>query len=314
MSQRLRAAWAALLCALLALGALPGLAEAGLGRYRPQSLPTGETRYEFDEVAVRTPASWQGRVLVVEYGDRAVFCHEASRRLWREKKGVEAGGVLFELCLSGAEDYSDDPSCQAVGPGQRGWYYLRFPTDGQAYGEDAAAEEYAAMLRDIDVVRASASLKLFPDATPSPAEGSDRGAPTRRVCFEDGFQLALPAGWPSLALTEAQAAAGIFYRAGEPGSGTGVAVGYMQAEGPGTVDDLAAGFQGAGYSGVRRQDSGGLAAIRFERPGDDYCGVAFCHPVYPEYILFVYVSPLDGNDGVSEAVLDSLRAYPAEER
>jgi len=321
MSRRLRVALTALLCTLLALCAMPALAEVRLGHYRPQTLPSGETRYEFDEVAVRTPASWQGKVMVIEYGDRAVFCHEDTRRLWRMKKGMEAGGVLFELCLSGAENYSDLPSCQAIGQSERGYYYLRFPTDDQAYTEDAdAAREYMTMWQDIDVVRKSASLKVFrdPPATPLPTDepgeavGDSALSATRRVRFEDGFQLTLPADWPSIELTEAQTAAGLFYRAGESGGGAGIAVGYMDADRAGTVEDLMRGFESAGYAQIRRQDADGIETIRFERPEEDYCGVAFYHPVYPEYILFVYVSPLDVDDGVSGAVLDSLSSYSVE--
>ena len=317
MSRKLRAA----LAALLAMCVMPALAETRLGHYRPQTLPTGETRYEFDEVAVRTPASWQGKVMVIEYDDRAVFCHEDTRRLWREKKGVESGGVLFELCLSLTEDFRNLPSCQTIGQSERGYYYLRFPTDDQAYAEEAAvAREYLAMQQDIDVIRKSASLKVFRDApaTPLPTDGPGEAAgegalsATRRVCFEDGFQLTLPADWPSIELTEAQTAAGLFYRAGESGGGTGIAVGYMDADRAGTVEDLMRGFESAGYSQIRRQDTDGIEAIRFERPEEDYCGVAFYHPVYPEYILFVYVSPLDSDDGVSGAILDSLSSYSVE--
>ena len=65
-----------------------------------------------------------------------------------------------------------------------------------------------------------------------------------------------------------------------------------------TVEALARDFRRTGYSDVAAGWLNGIPAIRFERPEDDYRGVAFFHPVYPDYVLYVYVSPRDSAEGV----------------
>ena len=129
--------------------------------------------------------------------------------------------------------------------------------------------------------------------------------------FEDGFMLYLPRGWAAVGLTEAQQAAGLFYRADSADGAMSVAVGYMRAGDLATPEDLALDFEGVGYSNVALLDLNGIPAISFERPGDDYRGVAFFHPVYPEYALYVYLSPLVTTDGdaaqTGAALLASIR-------
>lgn len=126
--------------------------------------------------------------------------------------------------------------------------------------------------------------------------------------FEDGFMLYLPRGWRAVALTEAQSGAGLFYRAASDDGSMGIAVGYMRAEGLATLDDLARDFVRAGYASVNAQSLNGIPAIGFERPGDGYRGVAFFHPVWPDYALYIYLSPLAPEGTGARETADALLA------
>ena len=148
--------------------------------------------------------------------------------------------------------------------------------------------------------RAEGTAAVEAAATEAPAF-SETDAPYEGVWqpFEDGFELYLPLGWSAIDVTYAQAEAGLFYRAGSGDGTMGIAVGYMSARGLDTVEALARDFRRTGYSDVAAGWLNGNPAIRFERPEDDYRGVAFFHPVYPDYVLYVYVSPRDSAEGVT---------------
>lgn len=312
---------AALLCALLAaLWAVPGVAEASLGAYRLELLPDGGTRYAFDEAAVTTPASWKGKVVALEYGDWVAFCHEKSNALWRQASGDETGGLLFGLCVSESTDFREGPAYQELGRTDRGYYYLTFPTDLQAYNDEAVTEEYLALWADIDAVKQTAELLTFhagpaPEASEALAAAAfdPASAPYDGdwVTFEDGFKLYVPTSWQALELTEAETAAGIFYRAGD--GAMGAAVSYLAAGELETREDLARDFEQTGFSGVQPLTLNGIEAIGFERPADGYRGVAFFHPSVPGYVLIVYVSPL-GQPGteaydIASVLLDSVTPW-----
>lgn len=126
--------------------------------------------------------------------------------------------------------------------------------------------------------------------------------------FEDGFRLYLPREWVAIDLTDAQREAGLFYRVGSADGAMDLAVGYMRAGNLATVDDLARDFEAVGYSNVTRLDLNGIPAIGFDRPGEDYRGVAFFHPTYPDYVLYVYLSPLTSADGEPAAIGAALLA------
>ena len=149
-----------------------------------------------------------------------------------------------------------------------------------------------------------------PPVSAEPARFAEADAPYAGIWtpFEDGFRLYLPRAWSSMNITEAEAAAGLFYRAGAEGGTEGVAVGYMRADSLRTVADLALDFERSGFSNVIRWDLNGIPAIGFDRPEDDYSGVAFYHPVYADYVLYVYVTPLcrRGEGQTGETVLMSL--------
>ena len=149
-----------------------------------------------------------------------------------------------------------------------------------------------------------------PPASVEPARFAEADAPYAGIWtpFEDGFRLYLPRAWSSMEVSEAQAAAGLFYRTGDEEGTAGVAVGYMSAGDLDTLDDLALDFERSGFSDVICQNLNGIPAIGFDRPEDNYSGVAFYHPVYPDYVLYVYVSPLcrRGEAQTGEFILMSL--------
>ena len=151
-----------------------------------------------------------------------------------------------------------------------------------------------------------------PDAegNPSPAAFTEADAPYDGVWqpFEDGFKLYLPREWASMALDEAQAEAGLFYRASSDDGSMGVVVGYMRAGALGTTEALAEDFERSGYASVIQGDLNGIPAIAFERPQDGYRGVAFFHPVYPEYVLYAFASPLELQGGEMNQVGIALLA------
>ena len=165
-----------------------------------------------------------------------------------------------------------------------------------------------------------AEVSIAPSAapavdTPAPFTESDVPYDGNWLPFEDGFRLYLPRGWAAMELTGAQRDAGLFYRAGSGDGAMGIAVGYMSASGLGTLEQLAGDFEKAGYTGVVQGDLNGIPAIAFERAQEGYRGVAFFHPVYPEYALYVYVSPLAPLDEaagqIGAALLASISPLPA---
>ena len=167
----------------------------------------------------------------------------------------------------------------------------------------------AAVLALSGAAWAEAPAAFEATATEAPAF-SEADAPYEGVWqpFEDGFQLYLPRGWSAIGVTDAQAEAGLFYRADSADGAAGIAVGYMSARGLGTMDALALDFRRTGYSAVTAGWLNGIPAIRFERPEDGYRGVAFFHPVYPDYVLYVYLSPGDSAEGA--ALLASVTPLP----
>ena len=151
-----------------------------------------------------------------------------------------------------------------------------------------------------------------PAAENSPAPGAftEADAPYEGVWqpFEDGFKLYLPRGWKPEAIDEAQAEAGLFYRAGSEDGSMGVAVGYMRAGKLETIEALAEDFERSGYSSVIQGDLNGMPAIAFEQPRDGYRGVAFFHPVYPDYVLYVFASPLELQGGEANPIVMAILA------
>ena len=137
------------------------------------------------------------------------------------------------------------------------------------------------------------------------------------VTFDDGFRLYVPGEWSRLDVTEEQAQAGLFYSEGNGGSDAlvgdvsmGVAVSFAAAGELATLDDLARDYEAVGFTEVTKLDLNGILAVTFVNRASDYRGVACFHPMVPEYVLMVYVTPCgEGNQTVNDvgsAILCSL--------
>ena len=145
------------------------------------------------------------------------------------------------------------------------------------------------------------------DAAFDAAEAGYAGA---WVPFEDGFQLYLPSDWVYRPVTEAQAAAGLFYAAGT-GEGVapaaGVAVSWMRAGSVAGPVELARELSALGAENVRPETRNGIPAVAFEKAADGYRGLSFFHPEYAGYVLTVYVTPVDAAQG--DGILASLSPF-----
>ena len=121
-------------------------------RYETAHTKEGDMILIFDEVFITLPADWAGKY-DIKFNERGVsFYHTLSRRLWNTQRGFE-GGLLFSLGWSETEDYRNMPSFDELGSGERGHYYLSYPTDYQAYESiPEIRAEYDAMWSEISFV------------------------------------------------------------------------------------------------------------------------------------------------------------------
>lgn len=104
----------------------------------------------FEEIEVTLPESWSGKCLLSTGEDGVSFYQIKSRDLWTEELGYKNGGHLFSICSSDDYSFKDLPAYQTLGTGDGGIYYLEFPTDVQAYTEDAEAYgEFMQMSEDV---------------------------------------------------------------------------------------------------------------------------------------------------------------------
>lgn len=96
----------------------------------------GSEVYDFQEVELKIPKSWNGKYGFKIFDDRIDFYHKASRKAAREA-GWGEGGRLFSLCFSEDTEFEEYlPAYEIIGDGEDGTYYLEFPTDVQGYPED----------------------------------------------------------------------------------------------------------------------------------------------------------------------------------
>lgn len=110
----------------------------------------GNMIYEFPEVKVTVPADWEGQC-GVDAGDEVTFYHMDSAKSY----GGAYGGELFYLCYS--QDYSflesEDLICDVIGSGEKGVYYVRYPSDFRGYeGDESIRQEYIDMYEETDWV------------------------------------------------------------------------------------------------------------------------------------------------------------------
>lgn len=112
----------------------------------------------FDEVEVTLPADWAGKCRMITSSDHVSFYHLSSNDRFREE-GYEYGGWLFDITFGTNFDFMDYGNYMEIGRTDEGYYYATFPTDVQAYLDDAAtASEYFDLYADMEQIQDSMFL------------------------------------------------------------------------------------------------------------------------------------------------------------
>lgn len=123
--------------------------------------------YDFKEVEVAVPQEWEGKYKFETSenldgtGSSVTFYHPASREAHEKELGYKnEGGVLFSVCYSENYDFLDVlPSYQIIGSGEKGVYYLMFPTDVQGYLDGGKIwAEWETLTDDYDWIEARAQM------------------------------------------------------------------------------------------------------------------------------------------------------------
>jgi len=143
----------ALLLALLAL-ALPALAEPmSLLDYTDDILEDGSPIYYFQELSLKLPADWRGKVMAMP-GEAGVSFYQIASYEKYGAEGIDGGGFLFMLGISVNGSFSQLPRFEYLGFSEASAmnYYLQLPTDYPAYPEEGIQAEYNVMHTQIDDV------------------------------------------------------------------------------------------------------------------------------------------------------------------
>lgn len=119
----------------------------------------GNICIDFEEVQVLLPADWSGKCQMTTSDKSVSFYQTKSRQLWTEELGYPNGGWLFSIHIGSEADYINNPSYMIIGDVEDGTYYATFPTDLQAYTNNADAyNEFSNMQSDMDWVEDNISL------------------------------------------------------------------------------------------------------------------------------------------------------------
>ncbi len=163
------------LVALLALAlaiSVPGEAKQSLSPYDYVTGSAGGGRflyYDFPDISLYIPASWEGRFTVEPDEFGVAFYHTASYEKFREEGYGDGGGFLFRLCASKDEDFQDLPAYEYLGYSENAGlhFYLTLPPEYTAYQEDAIMADYNGMAEDLDTIiemaRIAPSLSFYKD-------------------------------------------------------------------------------------------------------------------------------------------------------
>lgn len=112
------------------------------------------TIYDFGEVSLKIPGSWEGKY-DLEFDDNVVeFYHIASREAVAREGWSDGGGRLFSLCFDYDTEFMEYlPSFHIIGDGADGTYYITLPTDVQGYTKDERIlGEWRELMGDIEWV------------------------------------------------------------------------------------------------------------------------------------------------------------------
>lgn len=138
----------------LMLFALPALADPmGPFDYTDDITEDGCPIYYFQDLSLKLPAEWLGRVFALPGENSVSFYQRASYEKYLEE-GIEGGGFLFSLGACVNDSFTQLPSYEYLGFSESSVmnYYLELPTDYPAYMQDDIRSEYDAFCAQIGYV------------------------------------------------------------------------------------------------------------------------------------------------------------------
>ncbi len=147
---------------LVLLAALGMLQAAGLcslaasGRWETTTSRDAEDNIvvTFPDVEVLLPADWSGKVQMNYTDNGPCFYHIDSRDKWTEELGFESGGFLFGITFAEDGNYDNYENGFVIGSTSEGSYLAYFPSDVQAFTEDASvAADYEALEESMDWIK-----------------------------------------------------------------------------------------------------------------------------------------------------------------
>lgn len=113
--------------------------------------------FEFKEMNLKLPGSWEGKFQLKEEGDSIVFYHKESLELGTLDGEVGCGALFW---LNRCDDYSfvdTEPSYYLVGSGENGVYYITLPGDLHGYQKnEEVLKEWMEMSDDVMEIRQEA--------------------------------------------------------------------------------------------------------------------------------------------------------------
>ena len=121
--------------------------------YTDDILPDGSLVYYFQDLSLRLPASWRGRLVVIPSDESVSFYQRASYDKYQEE-GIDGGGFLFGMGACVNNSFTELPAYAYLGFSERSCmnYYLILPSDYSAYMQDDIRAEYEAMEGEVDYV------------------------------------------------------------------------------------------------------------------------------------------------------------------
>lgn len=153
--------------------AIPG----DLWQYTEGSDGEGNIFYDFKEVEVVLPESWEGKYGMAFGEDFVNFYHRASREKMQAAGWGNGGGTLFTVRYSQNYDFTDYlTNYYIVDSGELGVYYVTLPTDAQGYPEDEQVwKEWLELYDDVEWVRDQVSVIYLQDGSMDTLDGIDSG-------------------------------------------------------------------------------------------------------------------------------------------
>ena len=131
----------------------------GMEQFYDYKNDDGTYSYYFEQgITVTMSEDWYQNTMVLTDDDHATFYHKDSYKKYKEE-GYE-GGRLFTIACSDNTDYTSLPSFEDLGYDEANMlhYFIVFPTDLQAYHDDADMAAYQRLYTSKDEVIASIEI------------------------------------------------------------------------------------------------------------------------------------------------------------